>query len=225
MLNSISQVELKTSLGWIKPGTPIDIPIKRFSLSVHATTNGAKAQSITTGGTLLGYPFGFESTKGGHISLKYVVGLGKKSAICFKGERGLIGATNVLNSFCSKAFRKEGMCARSLNRIDLKVEYQKWPYGLDMHSPLLKRLENAGSVLIFEDQPVNIPIKGKYWLASTSSRIGENDFTYGLDTIEDGVIKNIKLVDEKGRDAITDERQVIALVKLKVDVKESMNRM
>lgn len=219
MLNSI---ELMTSMGRITVGSEIDIEIPKISLDIYASNTGAKNQTISTGGNLLGYPLGFEKTATGHINLLYLVELGKESSITFKGERGLQCATNVLNSFCSKAFKQNGIIARAVNRKDFKVKYASFPYGLSEHSRLLERIERSGCV-IFEDQQVSSVIKGEYWLASTSSRISGGDLTFGIDSLEDGVLKNEVLVDENNQEQGA-KKQILALVKIRVNVEESMSK-
>lgn len=217
-----NQIELMTSLGWITVGSEIDIKIPKISMDVYASNNGARNQTIFTGGNFIGYPLGFKRTDAGRIDLKYIVELGKKSSIVFRGERGLQCATNILNSFCSKAFKQKGISARAVNRRDFKVEYTKPPYGLDENSRLLKRIERSESV-IFEDQLVDSRIKGSYWIASTSSRIIGENLTFGVDSLEDGILKSETLVDENNQDKES-EKQILALVMLKVDIKKSMSK-
>ena len=219
MANSI---KLMTSLGWITVGSEININIPKISMDVYASNNGARNQTISTGGNLKGYPLGFERTNTGRIDLRYIVELGRKSSIVFNGERGLQCATNILNSFCSKAFKQKGITARAVSRKDFNVEYTNPPYGLDEHSSLLKRIERSESV-IFEDQLVDPRIKGSYWIASTSSRIIGRNLTFGVDSLEDGILKSETLVDENNQDKES-EKQILALVMLKVDIKKSMSK-
>lgn len=217
-----SQIKLMTSLGWVTVGSEIDICVPKISIDVYASNNGSKNQTISTGGNLLGYPLGFERTHAGHIMLLYVVGLGKKSSIILNGERGLQCATNILNSFCSKVFKAKGISARAVNRKDLKVEYTNPPYGLEEGSTLLKRIERSDAV-IFENQQVDSKIQGTYWLASTSSRIKGGDLVFGVDCLEDGIIKNETLVDTDGK-VKGAKKQILALVRIKVDIRESMGK-
>lgn len=216
-------IKLKTSLGWITVGREIDICIPKISVDIYASSNGARNQTISTGGNFLGYPLGFKRTNAGRIDLRYIVELGRKSSIVLKGERGLQSATNILNSFCAKAFKQEGIAARAVSRKDFSVEYTNPPYALDEHSSLLKRIERSECV-IFEDQLVDPRIKGSYWIASTSSRIRRNELAFGVDSIEDGILKSEILIDENNQ-AQESEKQILALVMIKVDIKESMNKM
>lgn len=215
-------IRLMTSLGWITVGSEIDIYIPKISVDVRASNNGAKVQTISTGGNLLGYPLGFERTYTGHIVLLYAVGLGKRSSIILNGERGLQCATNILNSFCSKAFKAKGMSARAVNRKDFKVEYKNPPYGLEESSALIKRIYRSNTV-IFDDQQVVSKIRGSYWLASTSSRIKGEDLAFGVDCLEDGILTNETLVYANG-EMQEAEKQILALVRIKVDIKESRKK-
>ena len=215
-------IKLMTSLGWVTVGSEIDIYVPKINIDVYASNNGAKNQTISTGGNLLGYPLGFERTHAGHIMLLYVVGLGMRSSIILNGERGLQCATNILNSFCMKAFKLKGINARAVNRKDFNVEYTNPPYGLEEDSALLKRIERSDAV-IFENQQVDSKIKGTYWLASTSSRIKGGDLAFGVDCLEDGILKNETLVDTDGQ-AQSAKKQILALVRIKVDIRESMGK-
>ena len=215
-------IELMTSLGRITIGNEIDIYIPKISVDVYASNNGAKNQTISTGGNLLGYPLGFERTHTGQIMLLYAVGLGKRSSIILNGERGLQCATNILNSFCSKVFKAKGISARAVNRKDFRVEYKNPPYGLEESSALIKRIDRSDAV-IFDNQQVTSKIRGAYWLASTSSRIKGEDLAFGVDYLEDGVLKNETLVDTDGQ-ARESKKQILALVRIKVDIRESMGK-
>ncbi len=215
-------IELMTSLGRITIGNEIDIYIPKISVDVYASNNGAKNQTISTGGNLLGYPLGFERTHTGQIMLLYAVGLGKRSSIILNGERGLQCATNILNSFCSKAFKARGISARAVNRKDFRVEYKNPPYGLEESSALIKRIDRSDAV-IFDNQQVTSKIRGAYWLASTSSRIKGEDLAFGVDCLEDGILKNETLVDADG-EMKEAEKQILALVRIKVDIRGSKKK-
>ena len=154
--------------------------------------------------------------------LLYAVGLGKRSSIILNGERGLQCATNILNSFCSKAFKARGISARAVNRKDFRVEYKNPPYGLEESSALIKRIDRSDAV-IFDNQQVTSKIRGAYWLASTSSRIKGEDLAFGVDCLEDGILKNETLVDADG-EMKEAEKQILALVRIKVDIRGSKKK-
>ena len=202
-------IELMTSLGRITIGNEIDIYIPKISVDVYASNNGAKNQTISTGGNLLGYPLGFERTHTGQIMLLYAVGLGKRSSIILNGERGLQCATNILNSFCSKAFKARGISARAVNRKDFRVEYKNPPYGLEESSALIKRIDRSDAV-IFDNQQVTSKIRGE-------------DLAFGVDCLEDGILKNETLVDADG-EMKEAEKQILALVRIKVDIRGSKKK-
>lgn len=215
----MDSIKLMTQLGWVIVGEEIEISIPKIGVNVCASNNGVKNQIITTEGVLLGHPFGYERTNTGRINLLYIVGLGKGSFISLKGERGLQCGSNILNSFCSKVFKQKGISARSVSRKDFKVDYSVASNCFSEDNNLIKRIGENNSV-IFEDQQVAPNIQGTYWLASTSSRIKEGDLTFGMDALEDGVLKSEPLVDENNNPHEA-KKQILALVKLKVDIEGS----
>lgn len=217
-----NSIKVATSLGNLIVGNEINIHIPKISAEVYASSNGYENQTISTGGDLTGYPVGFEKSYRGHIFLLYVVSLGSNSYITFKGERGLQSAANILNSFCTKAFKQVGMSARALSRKDLKVKYITYPYGLSENSVLLKRIERSESV-IYNEQLVEprYRMNGSYWLASTSGKIHDKGLMHGVDSIENGVLKSRILIDEDERFKEAGN-EILALVKIRVNIEETM---
>lgn len=212
-----NSIKVSTPLGKLIVGDEINIHIPKIRAEVYASSNGYENQTISTGGDLTGYPVGFEKSHSGHIFLLYVVGLGSNSYITFKGERGLQGAANILNSFCTKAFKQRGMSARALSRKDLKIKYETYPYGLSENSDLLKRIERSESV-IYNEQLVEprYRINGSYWLASTSGKIHDKGLMRGVDSIENGVLKSRILIDEEEKFK-EEGNEILALVKIRVN--------
>lgn len=196
---------LVTSFGTVTVGEEIDIFIPKIGKEIPRSVSGVKAQTIKTGGKLLGYPFGYEVTRKGHLNLLYLVGLGKKSSISFAGELGFENATNLLNSFCSKAFKQEGMCARAVSTEDLEKK-------------------EDSIILLSAPQEIMSKLIGSFWLASTSSNEEDDNRNFCLDTIDNGDFGSEKLVDTKGNSFTSTSRQICALVKLRVNIEESLER-
>ena len=196
---------LVTSLGIVTVGEEIDIFVPKVEREIPRSVSGVKAQIIKTGGRLLGYPFGYEITRTEHLDLLYLVGLGKRSSIAFAGEIGFENATNVLNSFCSKAFKQEGMCARAVSIDDFE-----------------KNIDNITTLATQEE--LRSKLKGSFWLASTSSYEEGDNHNFCLDTIENGEFGSEPLVDTEGNSFISTSRQICALVKLRVNIRESLER-
>ena len=196
---------LVTSFGRVIVGEEIDISIPKIGKEIPKSVSGVKAQTIKTGGKLLGYPLGYEVTKKGHLNLIYLVALGKKSSIAFAGEIGFENATNVLNSFCSKAFKQKGMCARAVSIEDLE--------------------KNVDSIILLATpQELMSKLIGSFWLASTSSYEEGDNHNFCLDTIENREFGSEPLVDTEGNSFISTSRQICALVKLRVNIRESLER-
>lgn len=194
-----NSIKLFTDLGWIFAKSEVDIKVPKITERVLISSSGTYNQRISTGGNLLGYPLGFEKTNSGRIYLLYITELGIKSSVSFRGNVGFQCATNVLNSFCTKAFRQIGISARAVCRDDFNKLYE----------------------MCLDGQLVEPRIKGSYWLASTSARIDEEEFVFCLDSIEDGVLKSepLMLANEQPLEA---KKGILALVRLRVDIEQTM---